>query len=77
MEYQSEFNQTKAPSINFKKMNGLVPAIIQDNTNNKILMLGYMNKEAYERTICEGYVYFFSRSIERLWMKGETSNTYL
>ena len=58
-------------------MNGLVPAIIQDNTNNKILMLGYMNKEAYERTICEGYVYFFSRSKERLWMKGETSNNYL
>jgi len=77
MKYQSEFNPTKAPFINFPKMNGLVPAIIQDNTNNKILMLGYMNKEAYERTICEGYVYFFSRSKERLWLKGETSKNYL
>ncbi len=56
---------------------GLVPAIIQDASTLKVLMLGYMNEEAYARTIAEKRVTFFSRSKNRLWTKGETSENYL
>lgn len=63
--------------IDFEKMNGLVPAIIQDAGTQKVLMLGYMNPEAYEKTIKEGRVTFFSRSKNRLWTKGEESGNYL
>ncbi len=63
--------------INFKKLNGLVPAIIIDNSNNNVLMLGYMNKEAVEQTLEEGKVVFYSRTKQKLWMKGETSGNYL
>lgn len=58
-------------NIDFNKMNGLVPAIIQDNITRKVLMLGFMNKEAYEKTIETGKVTFFSRTKNRLWTKGE------
>jgi phosphoribosyl-ATP pyrophosphohydrolase/phosphoribosyl-AMP cyclohydrolase len=64
-------NQT----IDFSK--GLIPAIIQDAATLQVLMLGYMNKEAYEKTIAEKRVTFFSRSKNRLWTKGETSENYL
>ncbi len=64
-------------NIDFNKNNGLVPAIIQDNTTNKVLMLGYMNQEALEKTLKDGIVTFFSRSKKRLWVKGETSENYL
>lgn len=60
-----------------KSPDGLVPAIIQDNTTGKVLMLGYMNEEAYEKTKAEGRVTFFSRSRQCLWTKGETSGNYL
>lgn len=63
--------------INFTKGNGLVPVIIQHELTLQVLMLGYMNKEAYEKTIKEGKVTFFSRSKNRLWTKGEESGNFL
>lgn len=63
--------------INFDKSNGLVPATIQDNKTNKVLMLGYMNREALEKSLKDGIVTFYSRSEKRLWTKGETSGNYL
>ena len=63
--------------IDFDKQGGLVPAIIQDNTTKNVLMLGYMNHEAYEKTINSGKVTFWSRSRNCLWTKGETSGNYL
>ena len=60
-----------------KYADGLVPAIVQDATTNKVLMLGFMNEEAFEKTKVEGKVTFFSRSKQRLWTKGETSNNFL
>ncbi len=64
-------------NIDFKKGNGLVPVIIQDNTTMQVLMLGFMNKEALSKTEQEGRVTFFSRSRNKLWTKGETSGNYL
>ena len=62
----------------FKKYtDGLVPVIVQDNKTNMVLMLGYMNSDAYNKTITENKVVFYSRSKQRLWMKGETSGNYL
>ncbi|MDR2123021.1 MAG: bifunctional phosphoribosyl-AMP cyclohydrolase/phosphoribosyl-ATP diphosphatase HisIE [Flavobacteriaceae bacterium] len=63
--------------IDFTKNNGLVPVIIQDYLTLQVLMLGYMNQEAFEKTQKEGKVTFFSRSKDRLWTKGETSNHFL
>ena len=63
--------------IDFKKGNGLVPAIVQDAETGKVLMLGYMNQEAYRKTVKSGRVTFFSRSQQQLWTKGETSGNYL
>ncbi len=63
--------------INFEKSAGLVPAIIQDDKTLQVLMLGYMNEEAYLKTVKEQKVTFFSRSKERLWTKGETSGNFL
>ena len=63
--------------IDFEKGGGLVPAIIQDPTTGKVLMLGYMNQEAYEKTMATGKVTFYSRSRQCLWTKGETSGNYL
>ncbi len=63
--------------IDFEKGGGLVPAIVQDAVTGKVLMLGYMNKEAYELTLEKGLVTFFSRSRGELWTKGETSGNYL
>lgn len=57
--------------------NGLVPAIIQDATTRNVLMLGYMNEEAYQKTINTNKVTFFSRSKQRLWVKGEESGNFL
>jgi phosphoribosyl-ATP pyrophosphohydrolase/phosphoribosyl-AMP cyclohydrolase len=61
----------------FEKGNGLLPVIIQDFDTNKVLMLGYMNEEALQKTQQEGRVTFYSRSKQRLWTKGETSNNFL
>jgi phosphoribosyl-ATP pyrophosphohydrolase/phosphoribosyl-AMP cyclohydrolase len=63
--------------IDFKKGNGLVPAVVQDNNTRMVLMLGYMNEEAYSKTLETGKVTFFSRSKNRLWTKGEESKNYL
>jgi phosphoribosyl-ATP pyrophosphohydrolase/phosphoribosyl-AMP cyclohydrolase len=63
--------------IDFKKGNGLVPVVIQDNNTLQVLMVGYMNKEAFDKTTGEQKVTFFSRSKNRLWTKGETSGNYL
>ena len=61
----------------FNKGNGLIPVIIQDAIGQQVLMLGYMNEEAYQKTISEKKVTFFSRSKNRLWTKGETSGNFL
>ena len=58
-------------------MGGLIPAIIQDNMTNKVLMLGFMNEEAYQKTLETNKVVFYSRTKKRLWMKGETSGNTL
>lgn len=63
--------------LDFEKQGGLIPAVIQDAKSDKVLMLGYMNQEALEKTEKEGVVTFFSRSKQRLWTKGETSDNFL
>ena len=63
--------------LDFGKMNGLIPAIIQDNYTQKVLMLGFMNEEAYNKTVETCKVTFFSRTINRLWTKGEESGNFL
>ena len=63
--------------LDFNKMNGLVPAIIQDAETAKVLMLGYMNQEAYDKTVKTGLVTFYSRTRQRLWTKGEESGNFL
>lgn len=62
--------------IDFDKMDGLVPAVIQDAETKNVLMLGFMNREAYDKTLETGKVTFFSRSKNRLWTKGETSGNF-
>ena len=64
-------------NIDFSKLNGIVPAIIQDDQTRKVLMLGFMNEEAYAKTIESGLVTFFSRTKNRLWTKGEESGNFL
>ena len=64
-------------NINFNKSDGLVPVIVQDAVNMQVLMLGYMNEEALAKTNEVGKVVFYSRSKQRLWMKGETSGNFL
>lgn len=64
-------------TIDFEKGNGLIPAIIQDSTTGKVLMLGYMNQEAYDKTVAENTVTFYSRTKNRLWKKGEESGNFL
>lgn len=59
--------------MELKFQDGLVPAIVQDSKTGKVLMLGYMNGEAFERTLKSGQVTFYSRSRQKLWTKGETS----
>lgn len=63
--------------IDFDKMDGLVPAIIQDDKTKNVLMLGYMNQEAYDKTVETGKVTFYSRTKQRLWTKGEESGNFL
>jgi phosphoribosyl-ATP pyrophosphohydrolase/phosphoribosyl-AMP cyclohydrolase len=63
--------------IDFEKSNGLVPVVIQDAQTLEVLMLGYMNEEAWAKTQAEGKVTFFSRSKNRLWTKGESSGNFL
>jgi phosphoribosyl-AMP cyclohydrolase len=63
--------------IDFDKMRGLAPAIVQDAATGEVLMLGFMNREALEKTLTTGFVTFFSRTRNQLWTKGETSGNRL
>ncbi len=64
-------------AIDFSKLDGLVPCVVQDDKTRCVLMVGFMNEEAYQKTIQEKKVTFFSRTKQRLWTKGETSGNYL
>jgi phosphoribosyl-AMP cyclohydrolase len=63
--------------LDFEKMSGLLPAVVQDAQNGEVLMLGFMNREAFDRTLATGYVTFYSRTRNELWTKGETSGNRL
>jgi len=63
--------------MDFTKLDGLIPAVVQDETSNEVLMVGFMNDEAWTLTQRTGYVTFFSRTRNKLWMKGETSGNRL
>jgi phosphoribosyl-AMP cyclohydrolase len=63
--------------FDFDKMGGLLPAVVQDSTDGQVLMVGFMNPQALERTLEGGYVTFFSRTRQKLWMKGESSGNRL
>lgn len=63
--------------LDFDKMDGLLPAVVQDAANGEVLMVGFMNREACKATLEKGYVTFFSRTRGKLWMKGETSGNRL
>jgi Phosphoribosyl-AMP cyclohydrolase len=63
--------------IDFDKMQGLAPAIVQDADNGDVLMVGFMNQEAFDKTLNTGYVTFYSRTRNKLWTKGETSGNRL
>ena len=63
--------------IDFEKMDGLVPAIVQEDATGEVLMVGFMNSEAFAKTVDSGYVTFYSRTRQKLWTKGETSGNRL
>jgi phosphoribosyl-ATP pyrophosphohydrolase/phosphoribosyl-AMP cyclohydrolase len=63
--------------IDFEKMQGLAPAVVQDAANGDVLMVGFVNREAFEKTLATGYATFFSRTRNQLWTKGETSGNRL
>ena len=64
-------------ALDFEKMDGLIPAVVQDRANGEVLMVGFMNHEALDRTLRDGYVTFFSRTRNELWTKGESSGNRL
>ncbi len=68
---------TKQLFMDFTKLDGLIPAVIQDDVSNEVLMVGFMNQEALDRTVATGFATFFSRTRGKLWMKGETSGNRL
>lgn len=70
-------NKFDLKKLDFKKMNGLIPAIIQDNQTDAVLMLGFMNKQSLQKTLKDKKVTFFSRTKDRLWQKGESSGNFL
>jgi len=63
--------------FDFDKLGGLIPAVVQDASGGEVLMVGFMNREALDRTVAEGYVTFYSRTRNRLWTKGESSGNRL
>jgi phosphoribosyl-AMP cyclohydrolase len=63
--------------LDFDKQNGLIAAVVQDARTRRVLMVGYMNREAFDKTVSSGRVTFFSRSRQKLWTKGESSGHYL
>jgi phosphoribosyl-AMP cyclohydrolase len=68
---------TETPQIDFAKMDGLVPGVVQDAATGEILMLGFLNEISYAKTLESGFVTFWSRTRQKLWMKGETSGNRL
>ena len=68
---------TEIPTIDFEKMDGLVPGVVQDNATGEILMLGFLNPISYQKSLDSGFVTFWSRTRQKLWMKGETSGNRL
>ncbi|MGH9628944.1 MAG: phosphoribosyl-AMP cyclohydrolase [Bryobacteraceae bacterium] len=60
-------------NLDFSKLDGLIPAVIQDSSSGRVLMVGFMNEEAFRKTIDTGFATFYSRSRNKLWMKGESS----
>jgi phosphoribosyl-ATP pyrophosphohydrolase/phosphoribosyl-AMP cyclohydrolase len=68
---------TETPQIDFEKMDGLVPGVVQDAATGEILMLGFLNETSYAKTLESGFVTFWSRTRQKLWMKGETSGNRL
>ncbi len=63
--------------MDFAKLDGLIPAVVQDHATREVLMVGFMNQEALDRTVATGFATFFSRTRHALWMKGETSGNRL
>ena len=63
--------------LDFDKQNGLIATVVQDSKTRRVLMVGYMNREAFQKTVSTGHVTFFSRSRQKLWTKGESSGHYL
>jgi len=63
--------------LDFDKQDGLIAAVVQDAKTQRVLMVGYMNREAFDKTVASGHVTFFSRSRQKLWTKGESSGHYL
>lgn len=63
--------------LDFDKQNGLITAVVQDSATRRVLMVGYMNREALDKTLATGHVTFFSRSRQKLWTKGESSGHFL
>ena len=63
--------------MDFSKLNGIIPAVVQDAETGEVLMVAFMNEDAYDRTVATGYATFFSRSRNTLWLKGETSGNRL
>jgi phosphoribosyl-AMP cyclohydrolase len=66
-------NEDLLKKLDFKKGNGLIPVVVQDVNSKKVLMLAYANEEALEKTLKTGFAHYWSRSRQKLWMKGETS----
>ncbi|MDQ2841385.1 MAG: phosphoribosyl-AMP cyclohydrolase [Acidobacteriota bacterium] len=63
--------------LDFNKQDGLITAVVQDASSQRVLMVGFMNREAFDKTVATGHVTFFSRSRQKLWTKGETSGHFL
>ncbi len=76
LQLSKEKAEEIAGKVNFEKGNGLIPAIVQDSSNNRILMQGYMNKESLIQTLLTGKTHFWSRTRKKLWMKGEESGHF-
>jgi phosphoribosyl-AMP cyclohydrolase len=74
---QAAKNNEMSEFLDFDKQSGLITAVVQDAASGRVLMVGYMNREAFDKTLSTGHVTFFSRSRQKLWTKGESSGHYL
>jgi phosphoribosyl-ATP pyrophosphohydrolase/phosphoribosyl-AMP cyclohydrolase len=77
MEANSDVADFDFADFDFEKMGGLLPAVVQDDANGEVLMVGFMNREAMELTLRDGYITFFSRTRNQLWTKGKSSGNRL